>query len=120
MYSILDRSSKLTVALLLFSLAFLIWGIKVVSVKPQKRLAAIFVNGIKNVIEFGDRFFPPQEEQYSLELRALGNTDIITVNRRTHKVSSKKNFIYHYKWYTVKCEVTYSGKNTYTISCGVK
>ena len=114
-----SESSKFTVALLLFMLALLLWGLKTTALIPQKKLAEIFATGIKSVIEFGAKTFPYQE-QFSLQLSTLGNNDTITVNRKTHEVTSLKNFTYHYKGYTIVCSVSYEGNNFYSITCKVK
>jgi len=120
MEGIFTKQEKLIFALMLFMLAALIWGLRYNVAVEQQKFAAIFANGIKSVIEFGEKLFPPTVNRYSLELHTLGNNDTITVNRQTHTVSSKRNFIYHYKGYTVKCTVSYDGNNSYLISCGLE
>ena len=107
-------------ALLLFMVAFFIWGLKSTAVISQKKLASIFATGIKDVIEFGDKLFPPNVKEYSLQLQTLGNNDTITVNRKEHKVYSSKNFTYTYKGRVIKCYVSYDGSNYYTITCEVQ
>ncbi|NPB04896.1 MAG: hypothetical protein GXO08_00720 [Aquificae bacterium] len=114
----LAKSEKLTLALVLFALAVLFWGIRAVKEVEAYRIAKIFTVGLKKTIEFGDANYP-DAPVFTVGFSVLGNEDTITVDRQNMRVYSAKNFIYRYSGYTVICSVEPAGENAFSIECKV-
>jgi len=116
-----SKSEKLSLALLLFGLAMLVWGVKWSANYYGYNLAKYFANAIKNTLEFADKNYPENQPFISVGFKIGKNDDTLHIDRLNNRVYSDKNFVYYYRGYKVVCSVAYDvGSKLYLITCETK
>ena len=115
------KGEKLSLALLLFGLAMLFWGVRWSANYYAYQIVKYFTNAIKNTLEFADRNTPKEQAFISIGFQIGGNKDTFLIDKLHNKVYSDKNFIDYYKGYKIVCGVSYDvDSKLYIITCESK
>ncbi len=109
----IKESVKFGWALLLFASAVFFWGIKNVDIQQKRETLRLFAEGLKATIKFANSL---NLSKVRIGFEVGNNKDTLFVDFVNKKVSSARNFIYHYNGYIVKCSVSIDG-NVYTVVC---
>ena len=105
----------------LLFLAIFIVGLRGVSYLVSYNIVKQFTNGLAQTLNLVDKFYPPSQPFVDMKFSILGNKDVIHIDRINNRITSDRNFIYHYNGFTVKCSVIYQPQEKYyLISCGVE
>jgi hypothetical protein len=108
-----NESVKFGWALLLFISAVFFYGIKNFDVQQKKEAVRLFTQGLVDTIKFANSLGLPKVR---ISFDVGKNNDNLSVDFVNRKVTSERNFIYHYNGYTVKCTVSFH-KNMYIVAC---
>ena len=112
------KGEKLSLALLLFGLAMLFWGVKGSANYYAYQIVKYFSNAIKDALEFAEKNTPKNQTFASIGFQIGGNEDTFIIDRVHNKVYSDKNFVYYYKGYKIVCSVNYDiDSKLYLITC---
>jgi hypothetical protein len=114
---ILSEGEKLAVAMGLFALAVLLWGLKSVKALHTQKVLKEFTHALVQTVEQTDRFYPPTVPGYTIRFRYGSIEDVITVDRKNHRISSKRGFRYTINGTQIECSVKYKGNERYSVEC---
>jgi hypothetical protein len=114
---VLSKGERLAIALLLFGLAFLIFGIRKNNALTGYEYAKQMTQALKSTIEFAETNFRDMPNA-EIGFNIYGNKDTIYIDRVNNRITSERNFVYNVNGYRIVCSINYdsSGKY-YVISC---
>jgi len=102
-----NAAQKLSWALLLFASAIFFLGIKNADVQQKREALKIVSQSLADAIKFGSSLGLPK---VTASLIIGNNKDKLAIDFKNKKITSARNFIYHYNGYTVKCHISFHGK----------